>query len=110
MMRELQDLERAHPELMDPDSPTQRVSRGLLPGFPTVRHGVRMLSLDNTYSVEELSEFDARVRRLLQSGPVEYVVEPKVDGVAVHLRYEDGRFVRGITRGDGEKGDDLTAK
>ncbi|MGH7682489.1 MAG: DNA ligase LigA-related protein, partial [Candidatus Eiseniibacteriota bacterium] len=109
LMRELQDLERAHPDLADPDSPTSRVARGLLPGFPSVRHSAPMLSLDNTYSLEELSEFDARVRKGLGRESVGYVVEPKVDGVAVHLRYEDGRFVQGLTRGDGEQGDDITA-
>ncbi len=109
LMRELEDLEASHPELIDPDSPTQRVARGLLSGFPSVRHSVPMLSLDNTYSLEELSEFDARVRKLLGRAEVGYAVEPKVDGVAVHLRYEEGRFVRGVTRGDGEKGDDITA-
>lgn len=108
MMRELRDLEEAHPDLADPDSPTQRVARGLLPGFPSVRHTRPMLSLDNTYSIEELAEFDARVRKLLGVGTVEYAVEPKVDGVAVALRYEEGRFVRGLTRGDGVEGDDIT--
>ncbi|HEU4334739.1 MAG TPA: NAD-dependent DNA ligase LigA [Candidatus Eisenbacteria bacterium] len=108
LYRELRDLEAAHPECADPDSPTQRVGRGLVPGFATVRHTAPMLSLDNTYSLEELEEFDARVRKLLgQDDPV-YAVEPKVDGVAVHLRYEKGRFVQGLTRGDGEKGDDIT--
>ncbi len=109
LLRELNDLEEAHPEYRDPDSPTQRVSRGLLPGFKTARHSVPMLSLDNTYSLEELEQFDARVRRLLEKESVEYVVEPKVDGVAVALRYRDGRFVLGLTRGDGTEGDDITA-
>ena len=108
MMRELLDLERAHPDLADPDSPTSRVARGLLPGFPTVRHSAPMLSLDNTYSLEELAEFDARVRKGLGQEVVGYVVEPKVDGVAVHLRYDRGRFTQGLTRGDGEQGDDIT--
>ena len=109
LYRELQDLEAAHPDLDDPDSPTHRVARGLLPGFKTVLHSAPMLSLDNTYSLEELGEFDARVRKLLGSERPAYVVEPKVDGVAVHLRYEEGRFAQGLTRGDGEKGDDITA-
>jgi DNA ligase (NAD+) len=108
LMSELVRLEQEHPELADPDSPTQRVSKGLLPGFPTVRHSAPMLSLDNTYSLEELGEFDARVRKGLGVDEVEYAVEPKVDGVAVHLRYEKGRFALGLTRGDGEKGDDIT--
>ncbi|HEU4724479.1 MAG TPA: NAD-dependent DNA ligase LigA [Candidatus Eisenbacteria bacterium] len=109
LYRELQDLEAAHPELDDPDSPTRRVAKGLLPAFATVRHSVPMLSLDNTYSLDEVGEFDARVRKLLAAEKVVYAVEPKVDGVAVHLRYEEGRFTQGLTRGDGEKGDDITA-
>ena len=108
LMRELLELERAHPDLADPNSPTSRVAHGLLPGFPSVRHSAPMLSLDNTYSLEELAEFDARVRKGLGRESVGYVVEPKVDGVAVHLRYEKGRFVQGLTRGDGEQGDDIT--
>ncbi|HET9950243.1 MAG TPA: NAD-dependent DNA ligase LigA, partial [Candidatus Eisenbacteria bacterium] len=83
LYRELQDLEAAHPDLDDPDSPTHRVARGLLPGFKTVLHTAPMLSLDNTYSLEELAEFDARVRKLLAVERPAYVVEPKVDGVAV---------------------------
>ena len=108
LMRELQELEEANPEHRDPDSPTQRVAHGLLPGFQTVRHAAPMLSLDNTYSLEELEEFDARVRRLLGRNEVEYSVEPKVDGVAVALRYTDGRFALGLTRGNGVEGDDIT--
>ena len=108
LYRELADLEAAHPDLDDPDSPTHRVGRGLLPGFSTVRHSAPMLSLDNTYSLDELAEFDQRVRRLLATDTVAYAVEPKVDGVAVSLHYENGRFTRGLTRGDGEKGDDIT--
>jgi DNA ligase (NAD+) len=109
LLRELAELEEAHPEFRDPDSPTQRVARGLLPGFKTVRHSAPMLSLDNTYSLEELEEFDARVRKLLEKDEVEYAVEPKVDGVAVALRYQDGRFILGLTRGNGAEGDDITA-
>ncbi len=109
LLRELADLEAAHPKYRDPDSPTQRVARGRLPGFPTVRHSAPMLSLGNTYSLDELAEFDGRVRKLLERDRVEYVVEPKVDGVAVVLRYEKGRLILGLTRGDGEEGDDITA-
>ena len=109
LLKELADLEDANPESRDPDSPTQRVSRGLLPGFKTARHSAPMLSLDNTYSLEELEAFDARVRKLLGKDDVEYAVEPKVDGVAVALRYVDGRFTQGLTRGDGTEGDDITA-
>jgi DNA ligase (NAD+) len=109
LYRDLEELERAHPELADDDSPTRRVAHGLLPGFVSVRHSAPMLSLDNTYSLEELEAFDARVRKPLGLEEIAYAVEPKVDGVAVHLRYEGGRFVQGLTRGDGEKGDDITA-
>jgi len=109
LMKELEELERAHPEYADPDSPTSRVAKGLLTGFPTVRHTAPMLSLDNTYSLDEVAEFDARVRKALGKERIDYSVEPKVDGVAIHLRYERGRFVLGLTRGDGERGDDITA-
>lgn len=109
LLRELKELEEKNPECRDPDSPTQRVAHGLLPGFRTARHSTPMLSLDNTYSLEELEQFDARVRRLLGEERVEYAVEPKVDGVAVALRYESGRFVLGLTRGNGSEGDDITA-
>ncbi|MGE5175504.1 MAG: NAD-dependent DNA ligase LigA, partial [Hyphomicrobiales bacterium] len=108
LLRELQDLEEANPDLVTPDSPTQRVARGLLSGFPSVRHTRPMLSLDNTYSIDELAEFDGRVRKLLGVETVEYAVEPKVDGVAVAIRYERGRFTVGLTRGDGVEGDDIT--
>src|SRR6185436_15379783 len=109
LLKELEELERAHPEYADPDSPTSRVAKGLLTGFPTVRHTAPMLSLDNTYSLDEVAEFDARVRKALGKERIDYSVEPKVDGVAIHLRYERGRFVLGLTRGDGERGDDITA-
>jgi DNA ligase (NAD+) len=110
MMARLMELEAQHPELVTPESPTQRVGGQPLEGFATVHHEVPMLSIDNTYSYEELREWDARVRRGLNPGePVRYVVELKVDGVAVSLRYEAGRFVQGATRGDGERGDDITA-
>ncbi len=109
LLRELRDLEETYPKIVTPDSPTRRVARGLLPGFPSVRHVTPMLSLDNTYSLEELEEFDARVRKLLRTESVDYAIEPKVDGVAVALRYEEGVFALGLTRGDGERGDDITA-
>ena len=110
LMARLTELETAHPELASPDSPTQRVGGQPLEGFTTVRHVVPMLSIDNTYSYDELRDWDARVRRGLNPGEaVAYVVELKVDGVAVSLRYETGRFVLGATRGDGERGDDISA-
>jgi DNA ligase (NAD+) len=110
MMSRLTELEAQHPELITPDSPTQRVGGHPLDGFASVRHAVPMLSIDNTYSYDELREWDARIRRGLKPHEaVRFVVELKVDGVAVSLRYEHGRFVQGATRGDGERGDDITA-
>lgn len=108
LMRELRELEAAHPELVSPDSPTQRVSDRPLEGFAHVVHVVPMLSIDNTYSPSEVREFDARVRRVIDDQPVAYVVDPKIDGVAVSLRYEEGVLKIGATRGDGERGDDIT--
>ncbi|MGD8454489.1 MAG: NAD-dependent DNA ligase LigA [Phycisphaerae bacterium] len=108
LLRELTELEAAFPELRTPDSPTQRVGERPLAGFEHVRHAVPMLSIDNTYSAEELREFDQRVRRGLGDEAYEYLVDPKIDGVAVSLRYEDGRLVLGATRGDGSVGDDVT--
>lgn len=109
LYRELVELEKQFPELVTPDSPTQRVSDRPLPGFNPVRHRVPMLSLDNTYSEGEVREFVARVQRLLPGTNLEWVVEPKIDGVAVSLTYESGRFTVGATRGDGTTGDDITA-
>ncbi|MBM4141996.1 MAG: NAD-dependent DNA ligase LigA [Lentisphaerae bacterium] len=106
---ELRALEAAHPELVTPDSPTRRVGGEPLEGFAQVRHELPMLSLDNTYAVDDLRDFDARLRRLLGATPFTYVVEPKIDGVAVALRYADGRLATGSTRGDGCVGDDVTA-
>ncbi|MGD9780755.1 MAG: NAD-dependent DNA ligase LigA [Kiritimatiellia bacterium] len=108
-MRELQDLEAAHPELAAPDSPTQRVGGAPLEGFRPVRHAVPMMSLDNTYSIDEMREFDARIRKALGVETVDYVVEPKVDGVSIGLRYEHGVLKTAATRGDGKTGDDVTA-
>src|SRR5262245_41698540 len=110
LMARLMELEAQHPELVTPDSPSQRVGGAPLDAFETVRHVVPMLSIDNTYSYDELREWDQRVRRGLNPDePVRYVVEIKVDGMAVSLRYEHGKFVLGATRGDGERGDDITA-
>lgn len=109
LMARLRELEGQFPNLASPDSPTQRVAGGPLEGFAQVRHGAPMLSLDNTYSREELLEFDARVRRGLEEQSYKYMVELKIDGVAVALRYREGRFFQGLTRGDGRTGDDITA-
>lgn len=108
LLRELQALEQAHPELVTPDSPTQRVGAEPLEGFGEVRHEVPMLSLDNAFDDEELAEFDRRVRERLEVDEVEYTAEPKLDGLAVSLLYEQGVLVRGATRGDGSTGEDIT--
>ncbi len=108
LVRELREIESQHPELVTPDSPTQRVGERPLAGFAHVRHAHPMLSIDNTYSPEELREFDQRVRKGLPDEAYAYLVDPKIDGVAVALRYEAGVFVQGATRGDGETGDDVT--
>jgi DNA ligase (NAD+) len=109
LLKRLEAIEAEHPELVTPDSPTQRVGGAPIEGFVPVRHAVAMLSIDNTYNADEIREWDARVRRGLNSDDaVRYVVELKVDGVAVSLRYEGGRLVLGATRGDGETGDDVT--
>jgi len=109
LYRELLDLERQFPELQTPDSPSQRVGGKPVSEFRPSEHLAPMMSLDNTYSQEEVREFVARVQRLLPDETLEWVVEPKVDGVAVNLRYENGVFTVGATRGDGTTGDDITA-
>ncbi len=106
-LRELQDLESAHPEFFDPNSPTQRVGSDLTSEFKTVKHSYPMLSLSNTYSLLELHEFMDRVER--EVGSVEYVCELKFDGTAISLSYQDGALQRAVTRGDGTEGDDVTA-
>ena len=108
-MQELTDLEAQHPDLITPDSPTQRVGSDLTKTFPTIRHIQPMMSLSNTYSKEELDEFDRRVGELLEGQKYEYVCEMKFDGVAISLIYDKGYLVRGVTRGDGDKGEDITA-
>lgn len=108
--RELQSLESRHPELIVADSPTQRIGEKPLSGFAQVRHEVPMLSLDNAFADDELVAFDRRVReRLGELAYVDYVAEPKLDGLAVSLVYEHGELVRGATRGDGQTGEDITA-
>jgi DNA ligase (NAD+) len=108
LLDELKQLETKHPELFTPDSPTQRVGGQAIEGFRTVRHREVMLSIDNTYNAGELRDFDKRVRKSLGKEPVTYVVELKIDGVAISLTYENGLFTLGATRGDGEQGDDVT--
>jgi DNA ligase (NAD+) len=108
LYRELVDLEAQWPELITPDSPTQRVGGAPSEQFPTFVHRVPMLSLDNTYSEEELREFEGRIFRQIGERTVDYVAELKIDGLSMALHYEKGRLVRGVTRGDGVRGDDVT--
>lgn len=107
--RRLEELEREHPDLVTPDSPTQRVGAAPSAGFSTAIHAVPMLSLANAFSEDELRDFDRRVRKLLKTEEVTYVAEPKLDGLSVELVYENGILVRGSTRGDGINGEDVTA-
>mgnify|MGYP001614123092 FL=1 len=112
LLKELHHLEELHPEFVTPDSPTRRVGGEPLTQFPTIEHRIPMLSIDNTYSDNELKEFDQRIKRMADietHRDIEYVVELKIDGVAITLWYENGLFVRGATRGDGFKGDDVSA-
>ncbi len=111
LVRELESLEREHPDLVTPDSPTQRVAGRPAEGFETAEHLEPMLSLDNAYNEDELRAFDERVRKGARLGeaPVDYVAELKIDGLSVALTYEDGRLSRGATRGDGVRGEDLTS-
>jgi len=108
LFNELRELEAAHPELVTPDSPTQRVGGAVAEGFASVAHRVPMLSLDNAYTADEIREFEARLQRALPGETFAYVCEPKVDGLGVALLYEKGRLVRGATRGDGRLGEDIT--
>ncbi len=108
LMRELEALEAAHPQLVTPDSPTQRVGAAPSREFVEVRHVVPMLSLANAFSDEEVAEFANRIEKRLGASDFEFSVEPKFDGLAISLRYENGVFVRGATRGDGETGEDVT--
>ncbi len=108
LMKRLEELEAQFPELITPDSPTQRVGEKPLEGFPTAEHHPPMLSLENVYSYEEFLEYHRRVQKLLAGEEVEYVVEMKIDGVSIAVQYENGIYTRAITRGDGYKGDVVT--
>jgi DNA ligase (NAD+) len=108
LMNELKQLETEHPELITPDSPTQRVGGKPREGFVKVPHSSPMLSLDNTYNADELRNWERRVHELSGRKDIEYVCELKLDGMSLALRYEDGKLVRGITRGDGSVGEDVT--
>src|SRR5260221_7331297 len=104
LYRELLDLEAAHPELPTADSPSQRVGGAPLPHFTSVAHAIPMQSLDNTYSATELEAFVDRIQKALEGEKLGFVIEPKIDGVAVSGRDEKGEFTQGLTRGDGQKG------
>lgn len=108
LLRRLSDLEKEFPQFIQPDSPTQRVGGDVTPEFETVEHRYPMLSLGNTYSIEELKDFDNRVANLLGNQHREYVCELKFDGISISLTYENGLLTRAVTRGDGKKGDDVT--
>src|SRR5579862_8180127 len=108
MMRRLQELEAAHPDLVTPDSPTQRVGGKAREGFVKVRHSSPLLSLDNALNEDELREFDRRVRDLLGGAKYQYVAELKMDGLSMAVRYRGGALERAITRGDGTVGEDVT--
>src|SRR5947199_3779305 len=108
LMNELKNLEAEHPELVTVDSPTQRVGGKPREGFVKARHSSPMLSLDNTYNGDELRNWERRVHELSGRKDIEYVCELKLDGMSLALRYEDGKLVRGITRGDGNVGEDVT--
>ena len=112
LMVELRELEQRYPDLINADSPTQRVAGGAATQFEPVKHGIPMLSLDNAFGASELSAWDEKRRRVLGVGPdepIECVCELKIDGLSVSLTYERGRLVRGATRGDGDTGEDITS-
>ncbi len=109
LLQSLENLENQFPELKSATSPTQRVGGAPLDSFKSVAHTVPMMSLSNTYSKEELVEFDIRIRKLIPEVTFDYILEPKIDGVAISLRYENGELARAVTRGDGTTGDDVTS-
>jgi DNA ligase (NAD+) len=108
LMNRLKELEAANPKLITPDSPSARVGGTPRAGFQTLRHARPMLSLDNAFSYDALRDFDRRVRQGIGREKIEYVAEHKFDGLSIALHYEDGVLVRGITRGDGTMGEDVT--
>lgn len=108
LMRELKGLEDKYPEFKSDDSPTVRISGGILEGFKAIKHKQKMFSLDNTYSFGELKDWDGRVQKGIRGENTEYVVEPKVDGLSANLSYQKGKLLTGATRGDGETGEDVT--
>ncbi|TAL48565.1 MAG: DNA ligase (NAD(+)) LigA, partial [Chitinophagaceae bacterium] len=108
LYKALEKIEKENPRVITPDSPTQRVAKGLTKDFPTVQHLVPMLSLDNSYSSDDLIDFDRKAVELTGKDKIEYCVEPKFDGASISLIYENDLLVRGATRGDGVEGDEIT--
>ena len=108
LFKKLAHLEEKHPELITEDSPTRRVAKGLSERFPTVSHLVPMLSLDNTYNAEDLTDWNRKCHELAETDDIEYCVEPKYDGASISLIYNKGHLTRGATRGDGVMGEDVT--
>ncbi|RLE01522.1 MAG: DNA ligase, partial [Candidatus Aminicenantes bacterium] len=109
LVKELEQLESLYPELITPDSPTQRVGEQPVEGFPSVTHSIPMLSLDNCYNREEFLEFVQRLEKLLPGEKIEFVTELKIDGLGIAIIYRGGHFAQAITRGDGFRGDDVSA-
>ena len=109
LYKQLEKIETADPGLVTPDSPTQRIGKGLIKDFPKVEHLVPMLSLENSYNADDLLDFDRKARELSGLPEIEYCVEPKFDGASISLLYEDDLLTRGVTRGDGVVGDEITA-
>ena len=107
-LKQLQDLEAQHPEFFDENSPTQRVGGMVIKNFETIKHEYRMYSLDNSYSIEDLQDWETRIQKVLGDVPLEYTCELKYDGASISISYENGRLVRAVTRGDGFQGDDVT--
>ena len=108
-LKELQELELKHPEFADPNSPTQRVGGQITKNFDTVQHQNRMYSLDNSYSKEDILDWEKRIQKILGDVKLEFTCELKYDGASINLTYDHGRFVKAVTRGDGFMGDDVTA-
>jgi DNA ligase (NAD+) len=108
LYKALEKIEKEDPKLITPDSPTQRVAKGLTKEFPTVQHLVPMLSLDNSYNADDLTDFDRKARELTGLDKIEYCVDPKFDGGSISLIYEDDFLIRGATRGNGAEGDEIT--
>lgn len=109
LVKELKDLEKLYPDLVTPESPTQRVGEKPVEGFPAVTHKLPMLSLDNCFTVEELREFEERTKKLLPEEKIEYVAELKIDGLSISILYRGGKYAQAVTRGDGVRGDDVTS-